>query len=184
MWLQVYDWYRKAGSFFRPISSDDGQSGPRPHIALVDEIHEHKTNVAVEMMRAGTKNRRQALIFMITNSGSDKNGPCWQYHEYAARVASGQLVDDAFFGYVCALDQGDDPFVDEKAWHKVNPSLKAGIPGMRYLREQVNEARGMPSKEALVRRLNFCQWTDAKSPWISADVWMRAKRTYDWNQTA
>ena len=25
--------YRKAGSFFRPISSDDGQSGPRPHIA-------------------------------------------------------------------------------------------------------------------------------------------------------
>ena len=176
--------YRRAGSFFRPISSDDGQSGPRPHIALVDEIHEHKTNVAVEMMRAGTKNRRQALIFMITNSGSDKNGPCWQYHEYAARVASGQLVDDAFFGYVCALDQSDDPFVDEEAWHKVNPSLKAGIPGMRYLREQVNEARGMPSKEALVRRLNFCQWTDAKRPWISADVWMRAKRTYDWKSLA
>ena len=172
--------YRRSSSFFRPISSDDGQSGPRPHVALIDEIHEHKTNIAVEMMRAGTKSRRQALIFMITNSGSDKYGPCWQYHEYAARVASGQLIDDAFFSYVCALDDGDDPFQDESVWHKANPSLAYGVPGVRYIREQVNEARGMPGKEALVRRLNFCQWTDAKNPWISADVWMRAKRTYDW----
>lgn len=172
--------YHKSASFFRPISSDDGQSGPRPHIALIDEIHEHKTNIAVEMMRAGTKSRRQALIFMITNSGSDRTGPCWQYHEYATRIASRQLEDDSFFSYVCGLDEGDDPFADEGCWEKANPSLKAGIPGKRYIREQVNEARGMPSKEALVRRLNFCQWTDAKNPWISADIWMSAKRNYDW----
>lgn len=38
----------------------------------------------------------------------------------------------------------------------------------------------MPSKEALVRRLNFCQWTDAANPWISADVWLGAQREYDW----
>lgn len=46
--------YLKSGSFFRPISSDDGQSGPRPHMALIDEVHEHKTNMVVEMMRAST----------------------------------------------------------------------------------------------------------------------------------
>lgn len=174
--------YHKTGSFFRPISSDDGQSGPRPHIALIDELHEHKTNVAVEMMRAGTKSRRQALIFMITNSGSSKYGPCWQYHDYGVKVASGQLIDDGFFSYVCSLDEGDDPFKDEKCWHKANPSLKIGLPGKRYIREQVKEARGMPSKEALVRRLSFCQWTEAKSPWISGQVWMGAKRDYDWRE--
>lgn len=54
--------FLQAGSFFRPISSDDGQSGPRPHCALIDEVHEHKSNQVVEMMRAGTKGRRQALI--------------------------------------------------------------------------------------------------------------------------
>jgi phage terminase large subunit-like protein len=52
---------------------------------------------------------------------------------------------------------------------------------MKYLREQVTEARGMPSKEAIVRRLNFCQWTDAESPWLSADVWKGAIRTFDWH---
>jgi phage terminase large subunit-like protein len=172
--------YLDKGSFFRPISSDDGQSGPRPHIALIDEIHEHKTNFAVEMMRAGTKSRRQALIFMITNSGSNKRGPCWQYHDYGAKVAAGTLKDDGFFSYICALDETDDPMHNEKCWGKANPSLKAGIPGLKYLREQVTEARGMPAKEAMVRRLSFCEWTDAENPWISADVWLGAQRDYDW----
>jgi len=172
--------YLKEGSFFRPISSDDGQSGPRPHVALIDEIHEHKTNTVVEMMRAGTKGRRQALIFMITNSGSDKRGPCWSYHEYGSKVASGELQDDAFFPYICALDEEDDPFLSEECWPKVNPSLQdADLPGVKYIREQVTEAKGMPSKEAIVRRLNFCQWTGAESPWISHEIWKEAYRPFE-----
>lgn len=172
--------YPARGSFFRPIAADDGQSGPRPHVALIDEIHEHRTNMVVEMIRAGTKSRRQALIVMITNSGTDRQSVCFEYHDYAGKVASGMVEDDAFFAYVCALDDGDDPFFDETCWPKVNPSLAAGIPGIKYLREQVTQARGMPSKEATVRRLNFCQWVESNNPWISADVWFRAARQYDW----
>lgn len=173
--------YLQTGSFFRAISADDGQSGPRPHMALIDEVHEHKTNHVVEMMRAGTKSRKQALIFMITNSGGDMTGPCWSYHEYGSRVAAGEIIDDAFFAFICSLDEGDDPIQDESCWFKSNPSLQdADLPGMKYLREQVTEARGMPSKEAMVRRLNFCQWTGAESPWLSADVWKGAGLDFDW----
>jgi phage terminase large subunit-like protein len=173
--------YLDKGSFFRPISADEGQSGPRPHMSLIDEVHEHPKNNVIEMQRAGTKSRRQALIFMITNSGSNRTGPGWQYHDYAAKVCSGMLKDDSFFGYVCATDPGEDPFHDEKCWYKVNPSLQgANLPGMKYLREQVTEARGMPAKESVVRRLNFCQWTDASNPWISSDVWLGAQREFEW----
>lgn len=172
--------YLAKGAFFRPISSEDSQSGPRPHVALVDEIHEHKNNNVVEMMRAGTKWRRQALIVMITNSGSSKRGPCWAYHEYGAKVAAGEEQDDSFFPFICGLDETDDPFADESCWPKANPSLQhADLPGYKYIREQVTEAKGMPSKEAIVRRLNFCQWTDAESPWISKIIWDEARRDYD-----
>lgn len=172
--------YRATASFFRPISADDGQSGPRPHIALIDEVHEHKTMTVVEMMRAGTKSRRQALIFMITNSGAGKTTPCGVYHDYACDVAAGRRQDDAFFSYVCGLDEGDDPLNDERCWPKANPSLQeAGIPGYQYLREQVTEARGMPSKESIVRRLNFCEWTDALNPWLSALVWEPCRAEFD-----
>jgi phage terminase large subunit-like protein len=102
---------------------------------------------------------------------------CWNYHEYARKVSSGQLIDDSFFGYVCALDKGEDPFKDEKCWPKTNPSLGVTIKA-EYLREQVTAAKGMPSKESVVRRLNFSQWVGAASPWIGSDVWMRAGENY------
>ena len=163
-------WLEKR-SFFRPIASDDGQSGPRPHIALLDEIHEHKDAYVVEMLKAGQKSRRQPMLVGITNSGTDKRSVCWDYHDYGTKVCAQQIVDDSFFAYICALDANDDPFKSEKCWEKANPSLKYGLPTKKYLREQVLQAHGMPSKESVVRRLNFCQWVEAKNPWISSDLW-------------
>ncbi|MFJ3259665.1 terminase large subunit [Pseudomonas sp. NPDC086581] len=174
--------YPNTNSFFRPISADDGQSGPRPHMGLIDELHEHRTASALELMRAGTKNRRKAMIVIITNSGSDKNSVCGQQHERAKRVCAGIEQNDSIFAYVCSLDEGDDPLHDESCWPKVNPSLDYiaegqtdGIPGRRYLREQVADARGLPSKESTVLRLNFCRWTQANSPWLSWEVWEEAR---------
>jgi phage terminase large subunit-like protein len=172
--------YLATGSFFRPIAADSGQSGPRPHVALIDELHEHPTNHVIEMLRAGFKSRQQPLLFAITNSGSEKTSPCGQYHDYALQVATGQVQDDAFFCFVCGLDPTDDPFESEACWSKVNPSLQeAGLPGLDYLRQQVREARNLPSKQAIVRRLNFCEWTQAESPWLSPQVWLPAGREYD-----
>ncbi len=165
--------YHATSSFFRPIASDEGQSGPRPHIALLDEIHEHRDGTMVEMMRAGTKGRKQALIFMITNSGTNKQSACWEYHQYGAKVSAGMIQDDSFFAYICALDDNDDPFKDTKCWIKANPSLGVTI-HTKYLQEQVTQARGMPAKESTVRRLNFCQWVESLNPWISGPVWLGA----------
>ena len=170
--------FLQTGSFFKPISSDDGQSGPRPHGALIDEVHEHKTNAVVEMMRAGTKGRRQALMFLITNSGHDKTSVCFEYHEYGRKVAAGDLEDDSFFSFICSLDEGDDPFKDESCWGKANPSLGHTFTE-KYLREQVTQARGMPSKESIVRRLNFCQWVESADPWIDSDTWMKCEQDFD-----
>lgn len=173
--------FLESGSFFRPISSESsgrGKSGFRPHCVLLDEIHEHPTNAMVEFLRAGTKGRRQPLIFMITNSGVDRTSVCFEYHEYGRKVAAGEVEDDSFFSYICALDEGEDPFTDEadpalgypRSWLKSNPLLGVTF-GPSYLEEQVRQARGMPSKESIVRRLNFCQWVDAENPWIDGDMW-------------
>jgi phage terminase large subunit-like protein len=163
--------YLARGSFFRPIASDkDRQSGPRPHCALIDEVHEHKDRAVIDIMQAGKKGRRQPLIFLITNSGFDRTSLCYEKHDYGCKVAARLLDDDAFFAYVCALDDGEDPFENEDCWIKANPSLGTTIQ-KSYLDEQVRQARGMPSLESTVRRLNFCQWVDAENPWIDGDLW-------------
>ncbi len=165
----------ESGSFFRVISSERKQSGPRPHMALLDEIHEHPDGGVIEMLRAGFKWREQPLSFMITNSGHDKASVGWEYHDMGVKVACEQVQNDEFFSYICSLDdedlEGDKYLEDESLWPKVNPSLEYGLPGYDYIRGQVLEARGMPSKMATVKRLCFCVWTEAENPAISKEAW-------------
>lgn len=167
--------YPSTGSFFRAISSDDGQSGPRPHCALIDEIHEHTDGNVVNMLSLGQKGRRQPLTVEITNSGFDRTTICFQHHDYTVRVIAAQPGDEDFndewFGFVCSLDESDDPFEDEGCWPKANPNLGVSIE-LGYLRKEVRESRGMPAKASIVKRLNFCMWVDAENPWIEGPLWM------------
>ena len=111
------------------------------------------------MMRAGTKGRRQALIFMITNSGHDKTSVCYEYHQYGKQLAAGQKVNDAFFAFICSLDEGDDPFKDESCWAKANPQW-----GIRS--NQNIYASRWKMREACRRKK---AWSDAL---ISVNGWM------------
>jgi phage terminase large subunit-like protein len=170
--------YPPLGSFFRPISSDDSQSGPRPHVALVDELHEHKSPVVLDMLRRGLKGRRQPLIFEITNSGSDRNSICYLHHQASIKVLAAapgeQGFDDTWFSYICALDVGDDWMRDPSCWAKANPNLGISTPVER-LEKTVIEARNIPSKQNLIARLHFCQWTDAEQSWIGSEPWLKAE---------
>lgn len=168
----------RTGSFFRPISTDEAHSGPMPSCALLDEIHEHRDGHMIEMMERGFKSRRQPLLIMITNSGTDRESACWQEHQHAVRVAAGTMVpdddatfvgeaiDDTSFSFVCAVDKDDDPLEDETCWPKANPLLSVSMPADE-LRRAVSQAKAIPGKLNGIMRLHFCQWTDADETWIS-----------------
>lgn len=176
---------RKSYGFFMPISGEDRQSGPLPHGVLIDELHEWPNAGLLNVLEAGMKGRQQPLMMIITNSGPKKLGVCYDQHEYARKVVHGMIEDDSFFGYVCANDlQPDgkteiDPFDHPEEWVKTNPSLGETIQ-REYLERQVLRARNVPSLEADVRRLNFCQWGwgENTNPWISFDLWRAAGRSY------
>jgi phage terminase large subunit-like protein len=163
-----------SASSFKPIASESlgrGKSGFRPYCVLLDEIHEHRSNAMVEFMRKNIKGRPNALVLMITNSGVyDVNSVCWQYHDYSDRMLNGKAdMDDSFFAYVCGLDKGDD-WTDPTVWKKANPLLGVTIPSS-YLEKEVMESIGMPSKQSLTRRLNFCEWVDVADPFVTPEVW-------------
>ncbi len=166
--------YPAQHAFFRPISSDDGQSGPRPHMALVDEIHEHKDGNVLDMLRRGFKGRRQPMVVEITNSGVDRNSVCFEHHQASIAVVSAkpgeQGFDDKWFAYVCALDEGDDWLNDPSCWPKANPLIGVSMPWER-LEDAVREAKNLPSQQNLVARLHFCVWTDSVTAWISRESW-------------
>lgn len=162
----------KSGSFFRPVSRETKKtgSGPRPHFALCDEVHEHPDGGVIEILERGFKFREQPLLIMITNSGSDRQSICWQERKHAVKVAAQDTLDDTTFSYVCALDDDDDPFNDPSCWIKANPLLGVTITE-DYLAMQVKQAKDIAAKANGIRRLHFCQWTDAESAWISRAMW-------------
>ena len=72
--------HHPTGSYFRPVSRDTGKtgSGPRPYFVLADEVHELPDRKILEIMERGFKFRREPLLFMITNSGVDRNSSGWR----------------------------------------------------------------------------------------------------------
>lgn len=172
--------HHSSGSFFRPVSRDTGKtgSGPRPYFVLADEVHELPDRKIIEMLERGFKFRREPLLFMITNSGSDRNSVAWEEHEHAVKVAAGNIdavtdptflgnvIDDTTFSYVCALDEGDDPLNDPSCWIKANPLLGVTITE-EYLTEVVAQAKAIPGSLNGILRLHFCIWTDAETAWMT-----------------
>lgn len=176
--------YLAKKSFFRPVSREAKKtgSGPRPHMALCDEVHEHPDRGVMEMLERGFKFRLQPLLLMTTNSGSDRKSICWEEHEHAIKCAAGnphakdddatyvgEVIDDTTFAYVCALDKGDDPLEDPSCWPKANPLLGVTI-SEEYLAGVVAQAKAMPGKLNGILRLHFCKWTDAETAWMTREA--------------
>jgi phage terminase large subunit-like protein len=178
-------------SIFQPVSSDKAKSGARVSCGLVDELHEHKDRYTIDMLEAGFKNRKQPLMIVATNAGHDRESICYEWHDHAIAVVEGLRVDEALFAFVLDLDPDDDPLDLQKdlmtieievagkiitetiprCWPKTNPGIGVTVT-IDYLRKQVNAAREIPGRENGVRRLNFCQWTDAETTWITRAAWM------------
>ncbi|MBZ9973497.1 terminase large subunit [Mesorhizobium sp. BR1-1-12] len=184
--------YLKTGSFFRVISREGASSGPRPTVALCDELHEHPSSDVIEMLERGFKARRQPLLVMITNSGFDRSSVCWVEHKHACSVAAGvpkelldedatyvgDVIDDTSFSYVCALDKDDDPFTDPSCWIKANPMLGV-ILTHEYMEKNVAQARDIPSKRGNILRLHFCVWTESETTWIPRPLVERVMEVFD-----
>ena len=173
-------------NYLAVVASDKGgqHSGPVPHINIVDEYHEHHSSSMKDNYLAGTKNRKQPLTLIITNSGVQLRSPCGQEHLRAKAVLQGDFDLDHYFAMVYGVEETDEPFEDETCWIKANPSLAptpedeekphvTSIPGYDYIRKQVQQAESMPSKKSVVNRLNFCRWVDAEFPWIDIDLWIK-----------
>jgi phage terminase large subunit-like protein len=186
--------HRASSSIFKPLSADKKKSGLRVSCGLVDELHEAQDRYTIDMLQDGFKGRKQPLLLAITNSGFDKTTICWEWHEHAVAVVDGLRVDEELFAYVMDLDPDDDPLEDRdlvelpvttdgrqviervpRCWLKTNPGLGRTIT-VDYLRSAVSDARAIPGRENTVRRLNFCEWTDADVGWITRNAWQQVER--------
>lgn len=166
------------GSFYQVLSADAFRAeGINAHFTIFDELHAQPDRRLYDALRYAGAARRQPFMIQITTAGMDRDSICGERWEYALKVAKGEVMDTAFFPYVCAAGKDDD-WLDPKTWAKANPSYGITIDPEDFARD-VQAARVSPGDEASFRRYRLNQWLDsADESWFSPEAWAACRGTH------
>jgi phage terminase large subunit-like protein len=165
------------------ISADgDLQDGVGPSLAIFDELHRWHTDKAKtlwDVLTKGTIAREQPLVVEITTAGTQHSSPiCYQEHEYARRVLSGQIKSERFFGFITSADPvkiKEDPHYwrSREARVAANPSHEdnGGFLKDARLASIMEEAIEKPHERNAYFRYHLNIWTSAQNRYLPMDSW-------------
>ena len=157
-------------SKFSPLAAEAStQDGLNVHCAVIDELHAHKKRDLYDVIDTARGAREQSLLWLITTSGSNRAGICYERRTHVTKVLDGSLVDETIFGIVYTIDEKDDP-LDPGTWAKANPNWKVSVLE-DDMQAAARKAAAMPSAMAnfLTKRLNV--WVNADSAWMPMQAW-------------
>jgi len=160
-----------SGSVYEVLSADaDSKHGLNASVVLFDELHVQKKRDLYDALKTSQKSRREPLFIMITTAGIyDPESIAWEIHDYAEKVLTKVIPDEAFLATIYKASEKDD-WTSEKVWAKANPNLGVSV-RIENLREECEEAQHNVAKENTFRRLALNQWTQQVSRWVSIKKW-------------
>ena len=158
-------------SFYRVLSREvKAKHGFNTHGVIFDELHAQPDRDLWDVLTEGSGlARRQPLTFVITMAGYDRNSICWELHDYALKVKNGIIKDKHFLPMVYSL-KVDKDWEEVANWYKVNPSL-GHIINVERFRDAYNEAKEIPAKINIFRRMRLNQWTQQETRWLPIKKW-------------
>ena len=162
--------HEKTGSEFRALSSDaNSLDGLQPVLAIVDELHAHKTRDLYDVVDSAMSKRRDSFLLVITTAGNDITGIGFSQSEYAKKVALGDLDDDSFMSLVYTLDKEDD-WMDPLSWEKANPNWGVSVDEDAF-KSKAMKAINNPADMINFKIKHLNLWQNTLSRFFSVDKW-------------
>lgn len=163
-----------SGSKFLPIAATDSNSGYKPIAVFGDEIHEWRTDKAIQIWKAAIdKMPGDPLMMLGTNTPAVDQAVATDLSEFYQRVAEGLIEDDSAFSYIARVDDDDDPFNDESCWVKALPALGVTYP-IENVRRRVQTAKNQSSERLTTERLYFGKPVGSSGFWLDDEAAWRA----------
>jgi phage terminase large subunit-like protein len=136
----------------------------------MDELHAHKDRTLFDVFQLAMGNRgKLGQLIAITTAGqkTDMTGQdsiAYNLFQYGKRVASGEVVDPAFFmAWWAAQDEADHH--DPEVWKSANP----GYDDLVSADDFASAVRRTPEPEFRTKRLN--QWVSSMNAWLPNGTW-------------
>lgn len=143
--------------------------GLNTHLAVIDELHAHKTRAVYDVVETSLGKRRSSLLWCITTAGFDTSGICYEVRTMSTKVLEGVVSDETQFAIIYTIDEGDD-WTTLDALEKANPNWGVSVrPEM--ITSLLKKAKALPSaiNNFLTKHLNV--WCSASSAWMDMPAW-------------
>lgn len=151
-----------------PVIGKPGD-GASPHLACVDEYHEHLDATLYDTMKTGMGAREQPLMLVITTAGENLGGPCHALWGEMEKLLDGVFEDETVFSVIWTIDEGDD-WATEAALVKANPCWGVSI-NPEIVLPDMEEAKRNPAKQAIFRIKHLNAWVGAAKVWLNIEKW-------------
>lgn len=170
-----------SGSVFQSLANGEAISGPRPTLVAADEIHEFKSNSAIETWKAAiAKMPGDALMLLGTNTPASTQIVGTEYSTFYQKVVKGEIDDDEAFGFIARVDEADrkNVFDNESVWPKALPALGTTFP-VENVRGIVKTAKVLLSTSMSTKRLYFGVPLGSVDFWIAEEAWAAVQGEVD-----
>jgi len=175
----------KTASKFEALSAEGSTlDGLNTHIGIIDELHAHKTRAVYDVVETSIGKRKQSMLWVITTSGSDRAGICYEVRGFVTQVLNetlikhngmgykvegGSATDETQFGIIFSIDDSDD-WMSEAALIKANPNWGISVMPEIVIPLQ-QKAMQMPSAANNFLTKHLDVWVNASTAWMDMRAW-------------
>ncbi len=172
--------YRPLNTQFRAVAVENialrALHGEKPSLLFVDEIHAMRDRLAIDALKLGMGTMPEPLTVMTTNHGDLDASPVF-WEEYAkAKKWLAQPKEERNPAYHATIYEADPSMTLDEVltegphWKKINPHAGDWM-SLKWLRNEVREARELPSKLPNVARFNFGMPQQSETAWLKLAEW-------------
>ena len=163
-------------------ANPDSQDSFNCNFAIADEVAAYKVPAQYNRFKEAQSAYTNKLMIGITTAGDNVNSFGYNRQEYAVKVATGQITDDAFFAFVARADRdehGNVDYTDPIQHRKANPSYGVTKRPEDMLNAAL-QAQNDPQqrKDFLSRELDI--YTTAMRAYFDLEEFKRSDAKYAW----
>ena len=156
---------------FKLSDRTKNKEGRNIDFAVVDEIHEMKTNVIIKSIEQSQSLKDNPKLFEITTEGFVVDGALDDELKTARAIINRE--DDGpsaerTLAWLCTQDNEQEIWTDELSWYKSNPSLGT-VKRWDYLREQIDKARKSKADRIFVLSKDFNIKQNSVQAWLNTE---------------
>ena len=157
-------------SRFEPMIGDPGD-GASPHLAIIDEYHEHKSPNMYETMATGMGAREQPICLIITTAGDNIASPCFEKDDDCKKILQGLVTDESTFCMIYEPDK-EDKWDSVTAMKKANPNLGVSV-AIGYLNRRLEKAKRSPSEQSSFKTKHLNIWVGSGQAFLNVEEWLK-----------